>query len=47
MVVKIKKQNAQKMRHKKKLKACVHYFSSNFCLSPNDSPNYENVFYFI
>ena len=32
-----------------KFKACVHYFLSNFCFSPNDSPlkTMKNVFYFI
>ena len=31
------------------LKACVHYFLSNFYFSPNDSPSktMKNVFYFI
>ena len=31
------------------LKACVHYFLSNFYFSPNDSPSktMKNAFYFI
>ena len=31
------------------VKACVHYFLSNFYFSPNDSPSktMKNVFYFI
>ena len=31
------------------LKACVHYFLSNFYFSPNDSPSktMKNIFYFI
>ena len=30
-------------------KVCVHYFLTNFCFSPNDSPSKtkKNVFYFI
>ena len=34
---------------KVKIKACVHYFLSNFYFSPNDSPSkiMKNVFYFI